>query len=147
MFRHVRFPLIRLPIGPRTGRRAGGRDPLGPAGERVAARRLKRSGYRVLRRNLRIPLGEADLVCLDPDRRTIVVVEVKTRRLDDAGHSQRPPEAGITGAKRRKLIALTKVIARREGWERRPLRIDVVAVDWPPSGPPAVRHYRDAVRA
>lgn len=45
----------------------------------MAARYLKRSGYRVLYRNFRAPHGgEVDLVCRDRD--TLVFVEVKTRR-------------------------------------------------------------------
>jgi len=127
-------------------RASGRRDPLGPAGERAAARLLKKSGYRVLHRNLVVPAGEADLICLDPDGRTIVIVEVKTRRLDASGESTRPPEANITGTKQRKLRTITRLAARQEGWQRRPLRIDVVAVDWPPKGKPRLRHYRDAVR-
>jgi putative endonuclease len=52
---------------------------LGREGERLAARHLKRTGYRVLYRNFRAPHGgEVDLVCRDRD--TLVFAEVKTRR-------------------------------------------------------------------
>jgi Holliday junction resolvase-like predicted endonuclease len=79
---------------------------LGAAGERRAARLLKRNGYSVVDRNVRLPIGEADLVCLAPDRTTIVVVEVKTRRrgagLSVLGETV-PPEASVHSEKRRKL--------------------------------------------
>ena len=41
------------------------RASLGRRGERVAARFLKRRGYRILHRNWRCPSGEIDLVCAD----------------------------------------------------------------------------------
>jgi Holliday junction resolvase-like predicted endonuclease len=50
------------------------------AGERAAERFLRALGYRVLARNWRSPRDardEADLVVLSPDRREVVIVEVK----------------------------------------------------------------------
>ena len=54
---------------------------LGREGERLAARHLRRHGYRLLYRNFRAPHGgEVDLVCRDKTCDTLVFVEVKTRR-------------------------------------------------------------------
>jgi putative endonuclease len=54
---------------------------LGREGERLAARHLRRNGYRVLYRNFRAPHGgEVDIVCRDKTCDTLVFVEVKTRR-------------------------------------------------------------------
>ena len=50
-------------------------ETVGRKGERLAARRLRRAGYRILERNLRIGRDEADIVALDPDRTTIVIVD------------------------------------------------------------------------
>jgi len=141
------MPLLARLLAPLRRPPAGRRDPLGPAGERLAARHLRRAGYRVLRRNLFVGPGEADLICLDPDARTIVLVEVKTRRTpSDGARESPPPEAAITAAKRRKLLGIAKAAAKSEGWLDRPLRIDVVAVVWPARGRAAVRHHRDVVR-
>jgi len=52
----------------------------GSGGERAAGRYLRANGYRILKRNLRTPVGEVDLLCLAPDRRTIVLVEAPVRR-------------------------------------------------------------------
>jgi len=123
----------------------GKRDPLGPAGERAAAKLLKRSGYRVVGKNLRCKIGEADLLCLAPDRRTIVVVEVKCRRVSTSPNAHPPPEASVHAHKRRKLIAVTRHLVRANGWMDRPVRIDVVAVEWPRRGRPVMRHYEGAV--
>ena len=51
---------------------------LGAAGEKAAAKYLRRRGYRIVARNYRCRGGEIDLIALDAD--TIVFVEVKTRR-------------------------------------------------------------------
>jgi putative endonuclease len=123
---------------------------LGRAGERTSAKFLQRAGYRILGRNIRIDVGEADLVCLAPDRRTIVIVEVKTRRRGThksvLGETV-PPEASVHQQKRRKLGAVARSLARSNGWTDRPLRIDVIGVEWPDDGSkPLLRHHIDAVR-
>ena len=127
----------------------GGRAPatrrLGARGERLAGKYLRRQGYRVLQRNARLRLGEADLVCESPDRRDIVICEVKTR-LRGSGRSPQgeaiAPEASVHARKRRKLAAIARVIARANGWQNRPVRIDVIAIDWPAGGGrPTVRHH------
>jgi putative endonuclease len=62
---------------------------LGTRGEKLAARHLRRQGFKVLYRNFRGRQGgEIDLVCRDGD--TLVFVEVKTRTREDFG---RPLEA------------------------------------------------------
>ena len=124
----------------------GGRDPIGPAGERVAAKCLRRGGYRVIARNVRTGSGEVDLICLAPDKRTIVFVEVKTRRVRDGGVAAHRPEASVGAKKREKLRRVAREVARKRGWTDRPLRIDVVAVEWPERGRPVVRHTERAVR-
>ncbi|MEX2219274.1 MAG: YraN family protein [Phycisphaerales bacterium] len=122
---------------------------LGRLGERHAARLLRRAGYTVLGRNIRVPAGEADLVCLAPDRATIVIVEVKTRRPGAATSAQGsavPPEASIHRGKQRKLLEVARSLSRANGWEGRAVRIDIVAIDWQEGQrPPVVRHFVDAM--
>lgn len=61
----------------------------GATGEKLAARFLRKRGYKVLYRNFRGRTGgELDIVCRDDD--TLVFVEVKTRSREDFG---RPFEA------------------------------------------------------
>jgi len=124
------------------GRSPGPASATGRRGERLAAKHLKRAHYRVLARNLRTPVGEADLVCLAPDRRTLVVVEVKTR----VGADAPAPEDSITAHKRRKLVQVARSIADRRGVRGAPIRIDVVAVELDARGrADAIRHHEDAV--
>lgn len=57
---------------------------LGRRGEKLAAKFLRRSGFKVIYRNFRAPRGgEVDLVCRDGDE--LVFVEVKTRSTRDYG--------------------------------------------------------------
>ena len=122
------------------------RDPLGPLGERIARKYLRRRGYKTILKNALVAPGEADIVCLAPDKSTIVVVEVKARRVDLSGESPaQKPESAITAQKRRKLIQVTESLARKHAWQDRPLRIDVVAVEIPPKGKPIIRHFQRAV--
>lgn len=107
----------------------------------------------MLGRNLRVPMGEADILALAPDRQTVVLVEVKSRRIGleappgGGGFVAPPPEASITAHKREKLVEILRHLARANGWTKRPLRIDAIAVEWPPAGEPTVRHHTDAVRS
>ena len=133
--------------------RSGREDPtrtLGRRGERAAARYLRRRGYRILERNLRSQLGEIDILVADPDDRTLVLVEVKTRAVPEGHepHARDPglPERNITAHKRRKLLSLARDLARRRGWQGIPMRIDVVAIEYPPRGRPVIRHHAGAVR-
>jgi len=94
----------------------------GRAGEDRAAALLEAAGYRVVRRNLRLPGGEIDLVCRDGD--TIVFVEVKLRTGATFGSAL----SGVNAAKRRTLRRLAadyvQIVAPNA-----PFRFDVVAVD------------------
>lgn len=118
----------------------GRKDDLGARGERIAAAMLRAKGYRILGTNVKAGSGagggygwgEVDLLAEDPDGRTIVVVEVKTRRRAKGtrGKSARvAPEASVTRSKQRKLIRLMDALSRANGWDGRPKRIDVVAVE------------------
>ena len=94
----------------------------GRAGEDRAAAFLEQAGYKIVRRNLRLPGGEIDLVCRDRD--TIVFVEVKLRTTGRFGSAL----SGVNGAKRRTLRRLAadfvQIVAPNAHF-----RFDVVAVD------------------
>tara|TARA_R110002126_G_scaffold232216_1_gene376682 strand:+ start:23 stop:439 length:417 start_codon:yes stop_codon:yes gene_type:complete len=116
-------------------------------GEDAATKHMKNEGCKVLARNLRLKMGEIDILCHDQADNCIVVVEVKARvRQSDATPN---PESNITAAKKRKLRALAKGIRSREEYQSMRIRIDVIAVEFVvnQSKPSAVRHYRSAVGA
>jgi putative endonuclease len=104
-------------------------------GERIAEKWLRSHGYRILQRNLRIGDDEADLVARDPDGRTIVIVEVKTRTDRDS-----LPEARVDHRKVFRLSRLAANLQKRRMYRDQPLRFDVIAVNLPLDDEPRVRH-------
>jgi putative endonuclease len=111
----------------------------GTRAERAAARYLRRSGCRVLARNVVLAAGELDLVALDG--RTLVFVEVRSTEGADADR----PAASVDAAKQRKLTDLALAYLQRHRLLGHSARFDVVAVSWPPNRrEPHVVHYPDA---
>jgi putative endonuclease len=109
---------------------------LGDAGERAAARHLRRRGLRVITRGYKTSRGEIDLVARDGD--TLVFVEVKTGR---QGH---PAEAVTLEKQRRLARAAVQFLKRFDLLEQR-CRFDVVAIVWPDDDrPPSIEHIANA---
>lgn len=112
------------------------KDTVGRYGEDVAARHLSELGYQVLQRNWRCELGEIDIVARDGD--CLVVCEVKTRRSGVFGH----PAEAVTARKAARLRRLTARWLAQSGIHPPSVRIDVIAVLRPSSGPALVEHLR-----
>jgi putative endonuclease len=115
---------------------------LGQRGEALAAKYLRRLGYKIVARGNRGALGEIDLVAVDG--RTVVFVEVKTRRSQDAGH----PADAVDYDKQRRLTRLAVGYLRRHNLLEYPARFDVIAITWPAGrGKPTIEHIRQAFNA
>lgn len=94
----------------------------GRRGEDAAAEFLERAGYRIVRRNLRLPGGEIDLVCRAGD--VVVFVEVKTRTTGRFGSALHAVDARKRATLRRLAADYVQIVAPRAR-----VRFDVVAVD------------------
>jgi putative endonuclease len=116
--------------------------PLGTRGEAIAAKWLRRRGFEILECNREISDDEADVIALDPDGRTVVIVEVKTRRADDTA-----PEAALTRTKQFHLSRLAMRLQRSQQYRDCQIRFDVIAVIWPDQGEPIIRHTPGAFEA
>lgn len=116
------------------------RHRLGRKGERAAARFLRRRGYKILRRNLRYRYGELDLIALHGDRKTIVFVEVRTRRTGTHAEIYR----SVNLAKQRRLYRAAATIVKRYRLGNRPLRFDIVTILWPQGEKPDIQHHPNA---
>lgn len=115
---------------------------LGQQGEAVAARYLRKLGYKIVARGQRADLGELDLVAVD--KRTVVFVEVKTRRSHDTGH----PADAVDREKQRRLTRLALQFLKRHQLLECSARFDVVAVTWPEmTAQPKIEHFRNAFEA
>lgn len=111
----------------------------------MAAGFLASRGYRIVARNVRVPMGEADIIAVDPDGLTWVVVEVKTRTREDGQHPRSAaamPEENVTAAKRTTLRHILSHLRRANRWQA--ARIDVVAVEMV-RNQAVVRHHVGAV--
>lgn len=94
----------------------------GQEGEAVAARHLKKCGYKILERNYRNSIGEIDIIASDSD--TIVFVEVKTRRNDRFGD----PKWAVTFRKQQKISMVALSYLKEFRMSDRKARFDVVTV-------------------
>ena len=112
---------------------------LGLQGERAAQRYLRRQGYLILAEQYSNHYGEIDLIVTR--QRTIVIVEVKTRRSDWAGQ---PAEAVDADKQARLSRAALAYLRRHELLEYR-VRFDVISVLWPDDRKsPSISHIENA---
>ncbi|CAN0583350.1 unnamed protein product, partial [Laminaria digitata] len=90
-------------------------------GEDQAARFMKRLGCKVLGRNLRLPMGEIDILCHERSSNTLVIVEVKARAYRPDSTKQIDPVASITKHKQAKLRSLAKALKRVPRYANMPI--------------------------
>lgn len=107
-------------------------------GEDAAAAYLERIGCTVVERNWRCPTGEVDIVALDA--RTLVIVEVKTRKTSTAG----TPEEAVSPTKQRRLVRIASHYLAHAGLEDADIRFDVIAIRPIAEDRALLRHYRAA---
>jgi putative endonuclease len=99
----------------------------GRRGEDLAVAFLVGKGYLILARNFRSPLGELDIVALDPRGNALVCVEVKLWSakyypFDDIRYS-------INGAKRKRLLGgFSTFIAQNPQLRYDYSRVDVICI-------------------
>lgn len=119
----------------------GDRIALGTFGEGVAARHLRRSGYRLIARDYRCDLGQIDLIAARGA--TIVFVEVKTRGGDDEPFDGENP---VRPDQQEQIIRAAKYFLRHPAADNRPVRFDVIMVSVGGDGATHVEHEEDAWR-
>ena len=113
-------------------------ETLGQRGEALAAKLLKREGYRILKRNAWLGRFEIDIIAREGD--TIAFVEVRTRIETDSV----PPENTVGPTKRRRIIAAARRYIAEKGTPNAYYRFDVVGVIVPSAGKPRLTLYRNA---
>jgi len=114
------------------------RQLLGREAEAAAERLLRRKGYRILERNVRVGRGELDIVARVGE--TLVFVEVKARRTDRYGGVA----YAVTAQKKRQLIQLAARYLARRRLEGQPCRFDVLLYDAGSSASPVLEHIESA---
>jgi putative endonuclease len=127
------------PIDPGRSSDPGGHGPhlpdprrtLGLLGERLAAAHLERLGFAIVARNVRTRYGEIDLIAFDG--RTLVFVEVKTRRSRKRWElsEEEQPLAWLRTQQRARLRRLAAAWLHAEARNRPPahtIRFDAIGV-------------------
>lgn len=111
---------------------------LGARGERLAAERLRREGYRLVAANFKLNVGrnlrgaivQAEIDIVAYEGATLCFVEVKTRASD--WHAA--PEANVDLRKQRQVARAARAYRRLLGLSGAAFRYDVVSVILPPPG-------------
>ncbi len=93
----------------------------GETSETVAARHLRKNGYKIVKRNYRTKAGEIDIIAMDGD--TIVFVEVKARRT--SGYN---PKEAVTPNKQRRISIAALYYLKANRLLNAKARFDVVAI-------------------
>lgn len=109
----------------------------GRAAEDAACEELRRAGYQILERNVRLAGAELDVVARDGD--AVVFVEVRSRSSRRRG----APLETIGWEKQRRVARAAAAYLARHRLEGVPARFDVVGVDWA-GGRPACTLVRGA---
>lgn len=116
------------------------RQALGRRGEAIAADYLVHSGYAIVARNWRSPVGEIDIVAREGD--CLALVEVRARHGDTYGSA----EESITPRKQAKLVEVAHSYLQTTAQEDATWRIDVIAIRVGAGGRVlSLNHIRNAV--
>ncbi|UCE63621.1 MAG: YraN family protein [Nitrospirota bacterium] len=113
----------------------------GEAAEILAQQWLRKKGYRILERNIRLPGGELDMIVRHGDM--LVFVEVKARRTDKYGGA---PYA-IHRSKEQRMIKLAAQYMAQlspETFHAGPCRFDVILCQQKLNGPIEIQHIENA---
>lgn len=114
---------------------------LGEQGERAVVRHLRRRGYQIVATRRRLRYGEIDVIAVDG--KTIVFVEVKTRR-NEVGPR---PALAVDDHRRRRMTRAASAFLKSHGLLEYPARFDIVEVIWPKGARPTVQHHQNAFTA
>lgn len=97
---------------------------VGSLGEDIAANFLTARGYRILERNFRCKGGEVDIIARDPVDRSLVFIEVKTRR----GLTYGVPQLAVTPFKQRQISKAALTWLSKNRLLDTNARFDVIAI-------------------
>lgn len=99
---------------------------LGRRGEDIAARFLKKMGYKIIERNFRCRIGEIDIIAFE--KGVLIFIEIKTRTSDTFA----PPQLSVNRLKQQKIInsALSYLVQKKiTGID---CRFDIITITFPP---------------
>lgn len=104
-------------------------------GESLALQYMKRLGWRLVDRNIRVGIDELDLLLISPDEKVMAIVEVRT-----TANVTRSPEWTLNKKKRLRMVRVAKQVRSVAKSHRCALRVDLIAVTIR-EPEPLIRHY------
>ncbi len=111
---------------------------LGKSGEQMAARFLRKKGYRILELNYRTGRGEIDIIARNGQ--ILVFIEVKTRKSDFL----ESPLAAVTIKKQRQISMVAQEYLRSNNLFDSEARFDVIAIKIKDGRHPHIEHIENA---
>jgi putative endonuclease len=114
----------------------------GRRGEMLAYWYLRRMGYTIVARNLRLRADAGELDLIGWDGPVLSFIEVKTRTSDEAG----PPEMAVTPAQQKRIERAAQIYMRRLKKKEVNYRFDIVSVEWRRETGYQVRLIKNAFR-
>ncbi len=101
------------------------RRKIGDLGERLAARYLRRHGYKILEKNFVADGYEIDIIAKSGN--TVAFIEVKTRTLGSENPMEPRPASAVTKEKQQKIIKVASAYRRHYSSDCR-ARFDIIEV-------------------
>lgn len=111
---------------------------LGKSGEEIALHYLEDKKYKIIARGFRLFRGEIDIIAFD--RKTLVFVEVKTRKSRDFGL----PEESVTPSKQRQIRKIAQGFLAKNNFQYVECRFDVISLSFNENKGYSVRHIKNA---
>jgi putative endonuclease len=111
---------------------------LGRSGEDIALNYLKDNKYKVIARSYRLFRGEIDIVAYD--QKSLVFVEVKTRKSTDYGF----PEESVTPSKQRQIRKIAQGFLAKNNLQDVECRFDVISLSFDEKEGYSIRHIKHA---
>jgi len=105
--------------------------------EKLAAKFLRKKGYRILEERCQTRFGEIDLICRKG--KELVFVEVRSVASDSGVR----PEETINSRKINHIVKSAKSWILKKGLNNLNIRFDVITIDLS-SGTPLINHYQEA---
>ncbi len=111
---------------------------LGKLGEKIALNFLKNNKYKVIARGYRLFRGEIDIIAYD--QKTLVFVEVKTRRSTDYGF----PEESVMPSKQQQIRKIAQGFLVKNNLQDVECRFDVISLSFYEKEKYSILHIKDA---
>ncbi|UCC41051.1 MAG: YraN family protein [Candidatus Aminicenantes bacterium] len=111
---------------------------LGRSGEEVALQYLEKNKYRIIARSFRMFRGEIDIIAYD--RKTLVFVEVKTRKSRAFGS----PEESVNLSKQRQIQKIALGFLAKNNLQNIECRFDVISLLFAENEGYSIQHIKNA---